>query len=51
MTAIQTLIKAQEALYMGGARNFLLVDVPPMQRSPLGPVRGIYLVTAFDRSH
>lgn len=30
------LLRAQEDLYEVGARNFLFIDVPPIDRSPAG---------------
>ena len=41
---MKILFKAQEMLYDNGARNFLFIDVPPMQRSPLGSVSGTPLI-------
>ncbi|KAI0058484.1 hypothetical protein BV25DRAFT_1810800 [Artomyces pyxidatus] len=37
---IASLFATQEQLYLAGARNFLLVDVPPIHRSPVGPTDG-----------
>lgn len=34
--AIKQLLDEQECLYEAGARNFLLIDVPPIQRTPVG---------------
>ncbi|KAI0311965.1 SGNH hydrolase-type esterase domain-containing protein [Amylostereum chailletii] len=36
VAAIANLFAAQEQLYRAGARNFLFVDVPPVDRSPAG---------------
>ncbi|KZT08256.1 carbohydrate esterase family 16 protein [Laetiporus sulphureus 93-53] len=35
-SSLKELFKEQEALYEAGARNFLLVDVPPIHLSPIG---------------
>ena len=37
--SFEDLFKAQEALYAGGARNFCLVDVPPVHMFPRGKLR------------
>ncbi|KAI0063330.1 hypothetical protein BV25DRAFT_1915248 [Artomyces pyxidatus] len=37
---VSYLFAAQEQLYATGARNFMLIDVPPIQRSPIGPTDG-----------
>lgn len=34
--SLEVLFKAQEDLYEVGARNFLFIDVPPIDRSPAG---------------
>ena len=31
----RTLFELQEVLYLSGARNFLFIDVPPIDRSPI----------------
>ncbi|KDQ09578.1 carbohydrate esterase family 16 protein [Botryobasidium botryosum FD-172 SS1] len=36
--SLDALFEAQEALYDAGARNFLFIDVPPMNRSPAVPL-------------
>jgi phospholipase/lecithinase/hemolysin len=33
---VQKIIAQQEKLYCAGARNFLFVDIPPIQRTPAG---------------
>ena len=33
---MHTLFQLQDELYQAGARNFLFIDVPPMNRSPAG---------------
>lgn len=33
---LETLFKQEDALYKAGARNFLFIDVPPIQLSPAG---------------
>ncbi len=41
--SIDKLFTAQEELYVTGARNFLFIDVPPVQRTPAGKPISIYL--------
>ncbi|ETW83815.1 carbohydrate esterase family 16 protein [Heterobasidion irregulare TC 32-1] len=37
---VRNLFAAQEQLYRAGARNFVFIDVPPIHRSPVGPIDG-----------
>lgn len=34
--SIMALFEVQDELYKTGARNFLFIDVPPIERSPAG---------------
>lgn len=39
---VDTLFELQDSLYAAGARNFLLIDLPPLERSPAGArLRGV----------
>lgn len=35
-TAMEKVLQQLDDLYLVGARNFVLVDVPPVQRTPAG---------------
>lgn len=51
LTANETLFEAQETLYKAGARNFLIIDVPPMHRSPSGLDSPVVLSTYKRLTH
>ncbi|EIW76483.1 carbohydrate esterase family 16 protein [Coniophora puteana RWD-64-598 SS2] len=47
-TQIDTLMQLQETLYTSGARNFLFIDVPPMERSPAASAAVASKTPGFD---
>lgn len=43
-TTIMALFEVQDKLYKTGARNFLFIDVPPIERSPAGTYVVIHVI-------
>lgn len=50
--AVETVLEAIHELYVkASARHFLLIDLPPLERFPVGQFRLLLLLAALSRSY